>query len=203
MPTCQRLPSSPRACFVTHLTRRIATPGRRSPQVDDPCSRRAPAYVTGVPGQQIGGWQPVGCSGTVSDETSHVAGPGETRAVVSAALLPTFRYLPISRQPFVGTRLTQPSQIRAYTPGFWRMTGVFPDWRGSGTALAQIPSQQQRAQRRIQSAAGSLAGQLLPRVARSWAMPRVTGESGAYVSPHPASLVASRPREMPGGACDR
>jgi hypothetical protein len=34
-------------------------------------------------------------------------------------------------------------------------------------------------------------------------MPRVTGESAANGSPHPASLVASRPREMQGGACDR
>jgi hypothetical protein len=136
-------------------------------------------------------------------ETYHAAGHGEAAGHRSAALLPTFRHLPISRQPFAGTRLTQPSQNRAYTPGFWRMTGVFPDCRGSGTALAQIPTQQQRAQRRIQSAAGSPAGQLLPRVARSWAMPRVTGESAAYGSPHPASFGASRPREMQGGACDR
>jgi hypothetical protein len=42
------------------------------------------------------------------------------------------------------------------------MTGVFPDRRGSGTALALTPSQQQRAQRRLQRATGSLAGRLLP-----------------------------------------
>ena len=42
------------------------------------------------------------------------------------------------------------------------MTGVFPDRRGSGTALAQNPSQQPSAQRRMQRAAGSLAGRLLP-----------------------------------------
>lgn len=76
--------------------------------------------------------------------------------------LPTFRHLPISRQPLVVTCLTPPSRNRAYTLCFWRMTGVFPDWRGSGTALAQTPSQQQSAQQRMQRIAGSPAGRLLP-----------------------------------------
>jgi hypothetical protein len=47
-------------------------------------------------------------------------------------------------------------------PYFRLMTGVCPDRRGSGTALAQHPSQQPSAQRRRQRAAGSLAGRLLP-----------------------------------------
>ena len=42
------------------------------------------------------------------------------------------------------------------------MTGVFPDRRGAGTALAEHPSQQQRAPRRLPRAAGSVAGRLLP-----------------------------------------
>jgi hypothetical protein len=90
------------------------------------------------------------------------AGPGETMGPVSAARLPTCRHLPKCRQPLVVTRLTPPRRNRAYTPCFRRMTGVCPDWRGSGTALAQTPSQQPRAQRRLQRAAGSLAGRLLP-----------------------------------------
>jgi hypothetical protein len=118
--------------------------------------------VTGAPGQPMGGWPPVGCRGAVSAEPSPAAGPGATMGLVSAARLPTCRHLPKCRQPLVVTRLTPPRRNRAYTPCVWRMTGVCPDWRGSGTALAQTPSQQPRGQRRRQRVAGSLAGRLLP-----------------------------------------
>src|SRR5262245_52869688 len=63
----------------------------------------------------MGGWQPVGCSGAVSDETYHTAGPGATMGPVSGALLPTLRHLPIRRQPLVVTRFSQPQAGRTVT----------------------------------------------------------------------------------------
>ena len=122
---------------------------------------------------------------------------------VSAALLPTFRHLPISRQPLVVTRFSQIEEGRGVTPLLPAHDRRVPRparvWhRPCFDSLVTATRLTAPAARR------RLAGRpaAAPEAGRG-ARPRATGgERGPWL-PHPTSRVACRRREMQGSAWDR